>query len=92
MSFSVVTALGLAAMALSVLSLLPQVVRTWRTRSAGDISAHWLVAALAGMALWIAYGVMVDAPAVIWANVAAFAQAGFILAIKLRTDRPRLPS
>jgi uncharacterized protein with PQ loop repeat len=35
----VVTALGVIATVLSGLSLLPQVIRTCRTRSAGDISA-----------------------------------------------------
>jgi uncharacterized protein with PQ loop repeat len=35
----VVTALGVIATVLSGLSLLPQVIRTCRTRSAGDISS-----------------------------------------------------
>jgi uncharacterized protein with PQ loop repeat len=39
----IITALGVTASALSTLSLLPQVVRTWRTRSAHDISATWLI-------------------------------------------------
>jgi uncharacterized protein with PQ loop repeat len=34
----VVTVLGVIATVLSALSLLPQVIRTCRTRSAGDIS------------------------------------------------------
>jgi uncharacterized protein with PQ loop repeat len=41
-----VTVLGVFATTLSALSLLPQVIRTWRTRSAGDISASWLIVAL----------------------------------------------
>ena len=79
--------LGIAATALSMLSLLPQVWRTWRTRSARDISLVWLLAALIGTAMWAAYGLMVDAPAVVWANVLTFGQFAIILAVKLRTER-----
>jgi MtN3 and saliva related transmembrane protein len=80
----IVTALGVTASALSILSLLPQVIRTWRTQSAGDISAGWLITALVSMVLWAVYGVLVSASAVIWANVLTFLQASVILAIKLR--------
>ena len=79
--------LGVAATVLSTLSLLPQVYRTWRTRSARDFSVFWLLAALAGTAIWTAYGLMVGAPALVWANVLTAAQFAFILAVKLRTER-----
>ena len=82
----IVTILGVTATGLAVLSLLPQAVRTWRTRSARDLSLGWLLIALVSMVLWIAYGVLVGAPAVVWANVLTFLQAGFILAIKLRSE------
>ncbi len=79
----VVSGLGLAASLLSVVSLMPQVVRTWRTRSAGDISAGWLIIALAAMVLWIIYGSVMDAWAVVWANALTCLQASLILVVKL---------
>jgi MtN3 and saliva related transmembrane protein len=82
-----VTALGMIGTALSTLSLVPQVLHTWRTRSAADISAAWLVVALASMLVWIFYGSLVAAPAIVWANALTFIQAGYILAVKLQTDR-----
>ena len=82
----IITALGVTASALSTLSLLPQVLRTWRTRSAHDISATWLIVALASMLLWICYGSLVNAYAIVWANALTFVQAGLILAIKLRAS------
>jgi MtN3 and saliva related transmembrane protein len=82
-----VTTLGMIGTALSALSLVPQVVRTWRTRSAADISAAWLVVALLSMLVWIFYGSLVAAPAIVWANALTFVQAGSILAIKLQTGR-----
>ncbi len=84
--------LGVVASGLSTVSLLPQAVKTWHTRSAGDISVGWLVVALISMVLWIVYGIVVGAQAVIWANALTFLQVGYILAVKikqLRRPRPR---
>src|SRR3954453_12406470 len=61
-----VTGLGMAGTALSTLSLVPQVVHTWRTRSAADLSATWLAIALLSMLVWISYGSLVAAPAIVW--------------------------
>ena len=85
----IVAVLGVVASALSTLSLLPQVVRTWRTRSAQDLSLTWLVVALVSMALWICYGSLVSAYAIVWANALTFVQASLILAIKLRGSEGR---
>ncbi|MGO8920862.1 MAG: SemiSWEET family sugar transporter [Stellaceae bacterium] len=87
MDVTLITILGMTASTLSTASLLPQVIRTWRTRSAGDISALWLVVALASMMLWISYGALLGAQAIIWANTLTAIQAGFILVIKLTEGR-----
>jgi MtN3 and saliva related transmembrane protein len=79
--------LGTAGTILSTVSLLPQVVRTWRTRSANDISAAWLVAALASMLVWIGYGSLINAPALVLVNVLCFLQCAYILFIKLHSER-----
>jgi len=60
----VVTILAIAASVLSTVSLMPQVIRTWRTRSAADISAMWLIVALVSMLLWMSYGSLVEAQAI----------------------------
>ena len=79
--------LGTAAMIGSTLSLMPQVLRTWRTRSTADISATWLVVALVSTTIWGIYGVLIEAQAVIWANVACYLQCSSILFVKLRGER-----
>ena len=85
----IIMALGVVASALSTLSLLPQVVRTWRTRSADDLSLTWLVVALVSMVLWICYGSLVNAYAIVWANALTLVQASLILAIKVRGNGAR---
>jgi MtN3 and saliva related transmembrane protein len=87
MEGTTIAVLGTAASVLSTVSLLPQVLRTWRTRSAGDISALWLTIALASMMLWMGYGALIGASAVVRANALTALQAGFILATKLMAPK-----
>jgi MtN3 and saliva related transmembrane protein len=82
-----VSALGIVGTVLSTVSLMPQVIRTWRTRSTDDISAAWLLVALVAMAVWITYGSLIDAPAVILVNVLSVFQCGSILFIKVQNMR-----
>jgi MtN3 and saliva related transmembrane protein len=84
-----VPVLGVSATALSVSSLLPQVIRTWRTRSAGDISGTWLIVALLSMVMWIAYGGVTGAYAILWANLLTGVQATIILSVKFISSRQR---
>jgi MtN3 and saliva related transmembrane protein len=87
MDAMIVTTLGMVGTALSTLSVVPQVVHTWPTRSAADISAAWLVVALLSMLVWISYGSLAAAPAIVRANAITFVQDGYIVAVKLQTDR-----
>ena len=77
-----VTLLGALGTTLSVVSLIPQVLKTWRTQHADDISAGWLMLALASMVVWVAYGSLAGAPAIAWANGLTFVQIAYILAVK----------
>jgi len=79
--------LGTAGTILSTVSLMPQVVRTWRTRSTGSISAAWLVTAMASMVVWMLYGGFIGAPALILVNALCFLQCAYILFVKLQGER-----
>ena len=57
---------GLAALCTTG-AFLPQVVRTWR-RGGRDLSYALLVLLLVGTGLWLAYGLLSGAPAVVAAN------------------------
>ncbi|WP_210528590.1 SemiSWEET family sugar transporter [Rubellimicrobium arenae] len=76
--------LGLAASALATFSFLPQVVRTWRTRSAQDFSLATLLMLMTGTSLWIIYGVWRDALAIWLGNGVTFLLVGAILWVKMR--------
>lgn len=74
--------LGLVASTLATLAFLPQVVRTWRTRSAEDFSLVTLLMLEAGTSLWIGYGLWRGAPAIWLGNGVTLTLVGFILWVK----------
>lgn len=76
--------LGLVASFLTTTAYLPQVVKTWRTRSADDFSLPTLIMLVAGIGVWTTYGLMRAAPAVWFGNSITFVLAAFILSVKLR--------
>ena len=77
-------AIGMVAGLFTTLSFLPQVIKTWRSRSTRDISLAMFLSFCLGVALWLVYGVLTAAWPVIIANLATLALAGIILALKLR--------
>ena len=79
--------LGSIAGALTTLSFLPQVIRTWRSGSTRDISLIMFLAFCLGVALWILYGVIVGAWSIIIANIITLLLAGTILILKIRNIR-----
>jgi MtN3 and saliva related transmembrane protein len=82
--------LGTVGTVLSTVSLLPQVIRTWRTRSTGGISAAWLVTAMTSMVVWMVYGGLIGAPPLILVNALCFLQCAYILFVKLNGERAPL--
>lgn len=76
--------LGLMAGALTTVAFLPQVVKTWRSRSAGDISLVMFALFSLGVFLWIVYGFRVGAVPVIVANVVTLLLSMTILVFKIR--------
>lgn len=63
-----VTLLGLVAGTLTTLAFLPQVVKTWRTKSSNDLSVGTLGMICTGVLLWLIYGLLVGDLPIIAAN------------------------
>ena len=61
--------IGIVAGALTTCAFLPQVAKTVRSRSTGDLSWVWLVMMSSGVFLWMIYGYYMDSPSVFFANV-----------------------
>ena len=81
------TTVGLLAGLLTTGCWLPQLLRSWRTRSTGDISWTYLAVLTAGVGLWFVYGVMTAAVAVIATNVATVVALLTVATFKARFER-----
>lgn len=77
--------IGALAGVLTTLAFVPQVVRTWRTRSTNDLSYGMLTMFSAGVALWMVYGLALRAPSIVWANGVTLVLSLILLALKLRS-------
>ena len=78
------TLLGLAAAFCTTTAFMPQVVKTWRSRSTSDISLSMFSLMVFGIGLWLAYGISIGDMPLIIANLVTFVLAGTILVFKLR--------
>ena len=75
---------GVVAAILTTCSFLPQAIKVLRTRETGAISLAMYSMFTAGVALWLAYGVMTTQWSITIANAVTLVLAGIILVIKLR--------
>jgi MtN3 and saliva related transmembrane protein len=75
---------GYAGAALTTIAFIPQALQTWRTRSTAGISLGMYATFTAGVAFWLAYGVMLGEWPIIIANSITFPLALCILAMKVR--------
>ncbi|MBI3220021.1 MAG: SemiSWEET transporter [Bacteroidetes bacterium] len=75
--------LGLSAGAFTTIAFLPQVVKTWKSRSAKDLSLGMFLFFCAGVAMWLAYGILVNDIPVIAANFLTLLLASTLLFFKL---------
>jgi MtN3 and saliva related transmembrane protein len=78
--------LGLLAGAITTGSLVPQVIRVFRLKSAREISLFFTLMFVLGDALWLVYGVIFKLPPVIFWNILAILLAGLLLYGKIRYD------
>lgn len=76
------THLGLFAGLLTSIAVVPQVMRTWRTKHARDLSIWQPLLLVAGMLLWLIYGILIGDTPLITAN--SFSLLCYILLIGLK--------
>jgi MtN3 and saliva related transmembrane protein len=77
-------ALGYLAATLTTAAFVPQAWLTWKTRRAEGVSLGMYAIFTLGVALWLAYGLVIGAWPIVLANAITLALALFILLMKLR--------
>lgn len=78
------TWIGLVAGTFTTAAFVPQVIKTWRTRSTEDISLAMFTIFALGVLLWLVYGIYIDSLPIVIANTITLVLAGTIVVLKLR--------
>ena len=86
-----INVLGLVAGSLTTVAFVPQVLKTWRSKSGDDISYAMFTLFATGVLLWLLYGIALHATPIIVANAITLALTLAVLALKRRYQR-RPPS
>jgi MtN3 and saliva related transmembrane protein len=79
--------IGSLAGTLTTISFIPQVIKTWRSRSASDISFVMFLLFSLGVLLWLSYGVSIHSLPIVLANGITLVLSLSIIAMKLWFDR-----
>jgi MtN3 and saliva related transmembrane protein len=75
--------IGYGAATLTTLAFIPQALKSWLSRDLAGVSLSMYGLFTLGVALWLAYGVIIGSWPVIVANAITLVFAGVVLALKL---------
>lgn len=76
--------IGSAAAILTTAAFIPQAWKIWHTRHTADISLGMYILFTIGVALWMAYGVLLKSWPITIANCVTLLLAGAVLVMKLK--------
>ena len=80
------TLIGYFAGFLTTVAFVPQVLKTWKSKSASDLSLGMFLVFSLGVLLWLIYGMLLaEAPIVFW-NTVTLILALALLIMKLKFD------
>ena len=84
--------IGLVSGAICAVSVLPQIHKSWITRSSKDISVSMIVLTYIAMSLGMVYGVLIRHAAIYTSNAVIFALYAVLHMVKVRNERGALVS
>ncbi len=82
-----VQAIGISSAVLTTAAFLPQVIKTWRTRSTSDLSPTMFALFCFGILGWLIYGLLIHDLPIILANSVTICLAGTIMFFILRGSK-----
>jgi len=87
MEINFITLIGLAAATCTTIAFVPQVIKTWKSKTAKDLSLGTFSIFTTGVVLWLIYGFLIMDLPIIAANTVTLALVAAILFFKLTFDR-----
>tara|TARA_B100000700_G_scaffold94627_1_gene106738 strand:- start:64 stop:339 length:276 start_codon:yes stop_codon:yes gene_type:complete len=82
-NFNYIDLFGFLAALLTTIAFLPQLHKTWKTKSADDVSLSMLILFIVGLLCWIIYGLKINSIPILVANIITFIFNFSILILKL---------
>ena len=82
-NFNYIDLFGFMAAFLTTIAFLPQLYKTWKTKSAEDVSLVMLILFLTGLTCWIIYGLKINSIPIVLANIVTFVFNFSILILKI---------
>jgi MtN3 and saliva related transmembrane protein len=84
MQLSGVDILGYVAGLITAFTFLPQVIKTWQTKSAKDVSLAMFLIALTNQILWLAFGILRNDQVIIITNAVMLVMTSLMITLKLK--------
>ncbi len=76
--------IGFLAGILVAISVLPQVIKSWKTRSTKDVAISWSIINLIGQILWIVYWIYIGSISLVIMSSIALVMNIFMVSLKLK--------
>ena len=76
--------IGLTAGVITTAAYVPQVYKTWVTKSAGNLSLTMYIAMFIGIVMWLVYGIHLDSLAMVLANTVTAILTLILIVFKLK--------
>ena len=87
--FNYVDLFGFSAAILTTIAFLPQLYKTWNTKSADDVSLIMLILFISGLICWIIYGIKINSIPILFANIITFIFNLSILILKITYSKTK---
>ena len=87
--FNYVDLFGFSAALLTTIAFLPQLYKTWKTKTAEDVSLVMLILFITGLICWIIYGLKINSIPILTANIITFIFNFSILILKITYSKSR---
>jgi|LGOV01.1.fsa_nt_gb MtN3 and saliva related transmembrane protein len=84
MTFNNIEIVGLVAGVLTTIAYLPQVRKTWKTKSVKELSLSMYIVMFVGVMLWLTYGILLQSISIILANIVTGALTSTLIYLKLK--------
>ena len=81
--FNYIDLFGFSAAFLTTTAFLPQLYKTWQTKTAEDVSLVMLILFITGLICWIIYGLKINSIPILTANIITFIFNFSILILKI---------